>query len=457
MNFGLERIKEALTTLHDFHDDTRVFQCIHVAGTNGKGSVTSVLAALLVAHAKKTSSCNPTRIGLFQSPFLMTPNDAISVDLQPMPHPEYKASRIQHGKQFPKLSSFELDVLVALRYFAAKQCRLVIMEAGLGGLLDATNVFSRPMATLLTSVSLDHTAQLGTSVDAILHHKLAITRPNVPFYIAEPRKSDDKPDLALKRLIEATVLQHQRVQEPQQTVAPHIIFVPPCQLVRHDDLHGTQTMVHEKMLLECSLLGRAQLSNVALALAVLPYVLSRCQLGSPDVDRIGATLRHLVCLGRLTWLDDVLRPSLSTRALKRRILVDGAHNAAGMLNLSDFVQQLFIRVPYGRRALVLAFSASKDLAACLDNFSVLRCFDVIYLVQFVGPRLEMPWIEAASLSQLEALVRPRLHDGQQLHSNVPLSDILAAVLPAMLVEDGFLLFTGSLYLMSDIYVALSCK
>lgn len=154
------------------------FKSIHVAGTNGKGSVSHSLAAILQVCGYK--------VGLYTSPHLVDFNERIRIDGQPISH-EYVIGFVEQHKAFfeqKKATFFEIATAMAFKYFSDNDIDIAVVEVGLGGRLDATNVIT-PLVSVITNISLDHTALLGGSVEQIAMEKGGIIKEGVPVVIGE--------------------------------------------------------------------------------------------------------------------------------------------------------------------------------------------------------------------------------------------------------------------------------
>lgn len=170
---GLERITELCHRLGDPQNSLRF---IHVAGTNGKGSFCSLTASVLRAAGYRT--------GLYTSPFVYRFNERIQVDGSPIADDRLAqlVTRIaaEAGQMQGPPTEFELITALGFLYFAEEKCDLVVLEVGLGGRLDATNIIRTPILSVITDISLDHTAILGDTVEKIAAEKAGILRPGVP-------------------------------------------------------------------------------------------------------------------------------------------------------------------------------------------------------------------------------------------------------------------------------------
>lgn len=156
----------------------KLLKCIHVAGTNGKGSTSHLLASVLQEAGYK--------VGLYTSPHLKDYRERITINGQPIAE-EYVCNFINTNKSFfeaNELSFFEMSVGLAFDYFAAAKTDINIIEVGMGGRLDSTNIIT-PLVSVITNIGLDHTQFLGDTLKAIASEKAGIIKPNIPVVIGE--------------------------------------------------------------------------------------------------------------------------------------------------------------------------------------------------------------------------------------------------------------------------------
>ena len=174
---GLDRMVDLLERLGRPQDDLRF---VHVAGTNGKGSVCAYLAAMLEAAGY--------RVGLFTSPFILCFEERIRVNGVNITGEELlraveavrPAAEAMEAETGDHPTEFELMAAVAFEHFRASACDIVVLEVGLGGRLDATNVIDRPEVSVITRIGLDHTDLLGNTLAAIAGEKAGIVKPGIP-------------------------------------------------------------------------------------------------------------------------------------------------------------------------------------------------------------------------------------------------------------------------------------
>ena len=361
---------------------------IHLAGTKGKGSTAAIISHLLAAAGRQ--------VGLYTSPHLSRLEERIQLNNQPCSadqfvdlvsqiHPVVR--RMDQAGDPPTF--FELSTALAMLHFAQSQADIVVLETGLGGRLDSTNV-CEPVVSVITSISMDHTKQLGDSLDKIAYEKCGIIKPGRPVVsgvTAEPARGVIR-EAAMSRgcpLVELGV--DFEARDVQLTDSP-----PSTQFTLH---HGSDQSVHLlKRLprhltdLQVGLLGSHQAVNAANALAALAILESECpELYQHDEPR----LRN--ALAQVRW------PARIELACKNPVtIIDVAHNSASAQALADTIEACFPRQKLrGPRTLLAAISNDKDVSAILE--ALLPCFDHIIFTRFVtNPRAVPP-------AQLQAMAK----------------------------------------------------
>jgi len=325
IKLGLERT-EAL--LHELGDPQDLFEGVLVAGTNGKGSVCAMVASVLQAAGY--------RVGLMPKPHLISYTERIQVDQRPIAEDDFAALLTELQPSINKVAAdlgppteFEILTSAALFYFARAGIDLLVCEVGLGGRLDSTNVLDLGVS-VITNIALDHTQYLGSTLEAIAAEKAGILKPDsIAITGAEP------PALAV---IEAAA---------QQQEIPLLRLGREIELVATDkEWAGVQATVTTPAStyrdLRIPLLGLHQADNAALAVAAIDALRSRGWEISDGAMRDG--LARTRWPGRLEVLD---RNPI--------VLVDGAHNPAGLERSLATVQKLA-----KDRPLVIVFGAMKD-------------------------------------------------------------------------------------------------
>lgn len=375
--FDLGRMEALLAALGAPH---RAYPVVHIAGTKGKGSVAAMTAAALQAAGY--------RVGLYTSPHLQDFAERIQVDGQSIPHGDLAAVVAQlkpHVERIPRLTTFELTTASAFLYFAWQKVDVAVVEVGLGGRLDATNVVL-PEVSVITSISYDHTAILGHTLAAIAREKAGIIKPGVPVVMAP--QADEARETILR-------IAHQR-HAPVIEVGRDYHYAPLARgldgqtvlVWPEQDREGVEAFIQsggiaewEPVRLHIPLLGPHQVVNAATAYAAL-QVLRRRGLELDD-----QTIRE--GMARTRW-------PARFEVLQRHppLVVDGAHNAAAARQVHLTVDEYFPQWP-----VVLVFGASedKDIAGMLAEL-LPRAREVI-LTQSVHPR-------AADPDGLLEMVRP---------------------------------------------------
>lgn len=169
---GLERTEELCEMLGN---PQKSLKFVHVAGTNGKGSFCSMLSSILKEAGY--------RVGTYTSPYITKFNERMAINGKPISNKELceltQAVKAHADKMTDKPTEFELVTAIAFTYFAKNKCDVVVLECGLGGRLDSTNIIDTPVLSVITGISLDHTAILGDTVSKIAYEKAGIIKENV--------------------------------------------------------------------------------------------------------------------------------------------------------------------------------------------------------------------------------------------------------------------------------------
>ena len=296
IELGLDRVRERLRRLGD---PQKRLRCFHVAGTNGKGSVCAMLEAALRAGGYKT--------GLYTSPHLSSVRERIKVRGKSISRNDFAHSLKTALNADPerKLTYFELLTIAAFDHFAAQSCDVVVLETGLGGRLDATNVIEKPLASIITSIGFDHMAFLGKTLTAIAREKAGIAKPGVP--------------LLCPRLAPAALREIKRAA--RGAGAPLTVVERGWAVIKRDWPRGRQVLRSPLGPIELSLLGDRQGMNAALVLAALRAVSRDLPVDDAAFSR---GLRRVTCRGRF----EVRRLGAKTAIL------DGAHNAEAAAHLA---------------------------------------------------------------------------------------------------------------------------
>ena len=378
------------------------YRTLHIAGTNGKGSTAAMAAAMLQAAGY--------RVGLYTSPHLVEFRERIRVNGEMIA--ESRVAQLTEQLQTlcqPDLSPtfFEDTTAMAFQHFADSGVDVAVLEVGLGGRFDATNVVT-PMACAITTISLDHQEYLGSTHSSIAFEKAGIIKPGVPVVLG--RLDDDawRTIEQVARDRQAPVFRinenfHTEGETPQQ-------FSYRGLGMRYDGL-------------TCALEGQHQLDNAACALALLGAAVPQGIAVTSEAARAG--LRTVNWAGRLEVADR--RPT---------ILLDGAHNPAAATVLADFLTRSGRSHPFRPVVLVLGMMRDKDHRGFVEPLRGL--VDEVVLTQAGLPR-------AATAQELQASL-----GGLLSHPHVVPSVRDAMALARQLATpEGLVCVTGSLMLVGE--------
>jgi dihydrofolate synthase/folylpolyglutamate synthase len=332
IKFGLSSTADLLQRLGNPHEHLKA---IHIAGTNGKGSTAAMISAVLIQAGY--------RVGLYTSPHLVRLNERFRINDRDVADRKilesFQRVRPAVDEREPP-TFFEMTTAMALSLFATEKVDWAVLEVGMGGRLDATNLI-QPLVTVITNVSLDHQEFLGSTLTEIAREKAGIIKGGVPLVTAERKK-------AALAVIGARCLE---VGVPCYRVGRHI-------KVRSSgggtfSYHGLGWQLRN---LRTPLAGSHQLYNAATALGALEVLETKaaCRL---TLEQIGKGLALTRWPGRLEWL-----------SLKPPVLLDGAHNRAGMVALR---RALLKEYKYRKLILVLGIMADKDLRGMLARLAPL--------------------------------------------------------------------------------------
>lgn len=373
--FDLQRMVRFMA---DFGDPHRRCPALHIAGTKGKGSVAAMCANALRAGGYRT--------GFYTSPHLLDFTERIQVDGQPIPHA--KVAEIVETMRakvpgHPGITTFELTTALAFLYFAQAQVDVAVLEVGLGGRLDATNIVT-PRVAVITSLSYDHQNLLGHTLAEIAGEKGGIIKPGVPVVVApqQPEALAALEHIAEERGAPLTLVGRDWQVRPVRQALDGQSFE--IWSAHEQQLNAQKAQGHavawRPEVVEIPLLGQHQVENAAVAYAALQALRANGLPLAPGAIRDG--LRGVQWPGRFELLSTA--PAL---------VLDGAHNADSAQKLAATVREYF-----PGRPVTLIFGASSDkdvagmLAALLEPGVGVRR---VLLTQAVHPRAQDPEAMAA--------------------------------------------------------------
>jgi dihydrofolate synthase/folylpolyglutamate synthase len=296
---GLERIE---LLMHRLGDPQNELRCVHIAGTNGKGSTATMLASVLTQAGYKT--------GLYTSPYIYRFHERVKIDGEEISDEALAALAARIKPQVESMvdqpTEFEIITALTFLYFKEQNCDIVVLEVGLGGRLESTNIIRTPEVAVITSIGLDHTDVLGDSLEAIAMEKAGIIKAGAPVVLYHQSR-------VVTQVIRAKC---------EENGSP-LTITDDTQLVSlRGSLDGQVFHYRDRRELAISLVGLHQLHNAAVALDTLDVLSGKGYHISEEAIRRG--------LAKTRWpgrLEVLCRTPL--------FMVDGAHNPEGAKALAD--------------------------------------------------------------------------------------------------------------------------
>ena len=408
VNLGLTRIEKLLAALGNPQAKVPI---IHVAGTNGKGSVCAYLSSILTESGY--------RVGRYISPHLVNWTERICLNEQEITIPalieilQEVTKAVDPDSQSP--TQFEVITAAAWLYFAKSQVDIAVMEVGLGGRLDATNVSDRTLVSIITSLSKEHWQRLGPTVADIAREKAGVLKANCPAIVGQlPPEA--------KQVV---------VEKARELNAP-IAWIKPAQGIHLSAQNDARWAEYQDIKYPLPLLGEVQLSNSAIAIATIK-ILQQQGWHIPELA-IQTGMNKTRWLGRLQW----------TTWKNHPLLIDGAHNSAAAIALRSYINTLNQPVIW-----VMGMLTTKDHA---DIFEVLlKPQDELHLV----PVPDHSSAEPAKLASIAQQVCPHLSNCKTYDSVFSALDIAVdsannSATQPLVVLCGSLYLIGYLFKNSDI-------
>lgn len=345
---GLERIKLFLKKIGNPQDKLKF---IHIAGTNGKGSVCTMLSSVLTDAGYKT--------GLFISPYVVDFRERMQINGEMIPKEELTQCV---EELFPILeelqksgiiiTEFEFIMALSFKWFLNRKCDIVVLETGLGGKLDCTNVIKTPLASVITSISLDHTAILGDTIQEITEQKAGIIKENgsTVFY---PQEN------IVNSIIEKTA----------QKMNNTLVYADRISLqIKSFEIGGT-VLDYKGNELRLKLIGRHQLTNAKIALSAIELLRQKGSINISD-SNISSGFAKAIIPARLELL-----------GTSPVVLLDGAHNPDGMKALSAAIRDY---LPNKRIVCIMGMLKDKDSNSSLEYLDGL--VDAVITLEPDNPR-----------------------------------------------------------------------
>ncbi len=335
IDYDLKRIELVLSRIGS--PQSSVKNIIHVAGTNGKGSTIANLKALLIGHGFSVNS--------FTSPHLIKPTERINLNGKDISNERLLdlLLMIIKNKREVRMSYFEL--LTCASFIAFKQIKsdFTLMEVGLGGRKDATNIIKAPIACLITPISLDHKEFLGDTISKIAFEKAGIIKEKTPIFVGRQSQK------AMSKIL----------AEADKFNCPIYEFGKDWTIKKMSNKYYVKIQDSLVNLDSKALKGDYQLENSALALATLHYLnLLNAQLSE-------SCLASTVWPGRFQYLRNGILHDIATKANREnKIILDGAHNPSGAKAIANEIKIN----KWGNTYLILALQKNKDLMGFMKHF-----------------------------------------------------------------------------------------
>lgn len=404
--YGLTIIKKLLERLGNPHHKLKV---IHLAGTNGKGSISNFLKTILMVQGYN--------IGLYNSPYISTPRETISFNALQIPESTFAeisdkiiitcTQLVNDGYEHP--SAFECFTALAFQYFADINVDFAIIEVGLGGLNDATNVFDSPLLSIITSIDYDHTQFLGNTLESIAYAKAGIIKKDTPVVVAPN-------EVPVLKVI------NKKAQELDAPVF-YTNWEDTIVTMYENNLSGMTfsitTPYFNYTQLSTTLIGEHQLVNILVLLTSL-HVLSEKHgiIISDNSIKEGIAKTYWPC--RCEYLNKPLH-----------VLIDGAHNISSMNSLIQVLDTYCKETPI---TFLFGALSDKDVENMLSQMATYS--NTIFITEPISPR-------SMSISELNCLSNNYF---EQVIPNESLNQALEEALVYAKKHSTLLCCVGSLYL-----------
>ena len=394
---GFERISCLLELMGNPQDSLKF---VHVAGTNGKGSTCNAIASVLKAAGYKT--------GLYTSPFINDFCERIQINNENIPHDalaqitnqvKLYADKISKSGDYP--TEFELVTAIAFEFFKKSACDIVVLEVGLGGRFDATNIIKTPLVSVITSISLDHTEILGETEALIAFEKCGIIK-NKGITVTSPQQSIEALEVIMRSCAE-----HGNI-----LVTPNLNAVK----LKYEGIDGSKIEYKDNSIF-IPLAGKHQITNFITAFEVVDILLNRYGFNIAS-DNIIKGFSAVKFAARMEILQkDPL------------IILDGAHNPAGAKALANSIKNYLS----GKNIVVImGMFKDKDYKFCISEIATLA--NSFIAIESHSPRA-LPTYEVA-------------YEAQKYCANViSCNDYSQALINAQKAagSDGVIIICGSLY------------
>lgn len=306
----LSRVQRLLNMLDNPQNS---LEFIHIAGTNGKGSVSTMISEILCEAGIRT--------GLFTSPYILEFRDRIRFMGEMISKEDLSSicfevkSKLDKTDDEKDFSGFEITMAIALIYFKSIKCDVVVFETGLGGLLDCTNIIEKPLVSVITSISHDHTAILGKSIKEISAQKAGIIKDNCPVVLSARNPGD-----AVKVITSAAKIKNSE------------LIIPELSSLKTESVKLENTsFIYKNTPYSLSMNGEHQIINALSAIEAINTVKHKYKISESDIQK---GLKKTFIIGRTEVLSSPLKNK------KHYVILDGSHNDGGIKALSDTLSEV---------------------------------------------------------------------------------------------------------------------
>ncbi|MCX7735134.1 MAG: bifunctional folylpolyglutamate synthase/dihydrofolate synthase [Candidatus Kapabacteria bacterium] len=332
---GLDRIQNLLIKINNPQNN---FESIHIAGTNGKGSVSSMIASVLTSSGYK--------VGLYTSPHILKFNERIKIDGEEIDD-DYLINcseellRLTQGEE---ITFFEITTALAFKYYSEKNVDVAVIETGMGGRFDATNIIS-PILSVITSISFDHQEYLGNSIKEIASEKAGIIKPNIPCITLN--RNQEAIDFIRNKCIDMDSL---LIQAQESVSFENVSYTNDFKMIGDFSINGKKFQD-----MKIDLCGDHQIENVQIALAAIENLKSKFNITEIGIKSGFENIKKNTGLfGRIELL----------RA-KPPLVIDVAHNSAAVEKLVNTLN--ICGYLYTKWNLIFTAMSDKDVQSMLIN------------------------------------------------------------------------------------------
>lgn len=387
--------------LHELDNPQDKIKMIHIAGTNGKGSTANFIANTL---------SQKLRCGLFTSPYMVEINEEVKINGKPISDEEFfsyiemlKPICEKLDKINLKNTYFEVMTALMFKYFYDKKVDVCVVETGLGGTLDSTNIVKKPLASLITTISMDHTNILGNTIEEIAQNKAGIIKENVPVFIYPQNES------ALNVILKKAKEKNSKVYDFKFS---EIKIKNQSADFNEFDFRGYKNI-------KTSLIGKVQIYNACNALNLLDYFKEEFDL---DEDIIKKGIYESTNIGRLQIISK-----------SPRVLIDGSHNKESIDALLSSLK-LF---KYDKLIVGFSILKDKDYDYIIEKISSIA--DEIVITSVDNPR-------AFELENLKNIIKEKFSNVKKIKDRKEAYEYTKSKAEAK----DLVLWCGSLYLVGEI-------